>query len=249
MATILTDCRLFTGGCDLTGVNNKVELGAEVEEKDVTTFRADGTTDRLYKEVIGGIASSAISAEGFWEAGDPGKVDDALWAQQGGLTGWTIAPDTADVGDPAYLTKAMQGSYGLLGAVGDVAPWKAEASGSWPLVRGQIAHPPGTARTADGAGTAVQALAVPAGGFVYAALHVLSVAGTAAPTITVSVESDVDDTFGSPATVLSFAAASAVGGQILRAPGPVTDTWYRVAWTITGTAPSFLFVAAFGVSV
>lgn len=243
---VLTDVRLFTGGADLTGNNNKVELSAEVEEKDVTVFRSSGT-GLLYKEVIAGLASTMVSAEGYWEAGDSSKVDDALWAQQGGLSGWTIAPDTADVGDVAYLTRAMQGSYAVLGTVGDVAPWKASVTGTWPLVRGQIAHPPGVARTLTGAGTAVQAAAVPADGNLYAALHVLSVAGDT-PSLTVEVQSDADDEFSSPATQITFADATAVGGQILRSAGPTDDTWYRVAWTITGTTPSFLFVVSLGVS-
>jgi hypothetical protein len=82
----------------------------------------------------------------------------------------------------------------------------------------------------------------------YAALHVLSVAGTATPTITARVESSVDNTFASPTTRLTFAAATAVSGQTLRTAGTaITDTWWRVAWTISGTTPSFLFAAALGI--
>ncbi|AVH58663.1 MULTISPECIES: hypothetical protein [Streptomyces] len=240
---VLTGVRLFAVGADLTSTNNKAELSAEVEEKDSTTYGSNG-----WKEVLGGIASSEISAEGFWEAGDASKVDDASWSQIGGTGPWTVAPVGASVGDPAYTTSALRAEYKLLGAVGDVAPWSAKASGSWPVARGQIAHPPGTARTTTGTGTGVNLGAAALNKRLYAALHVLSVAGTATPTITARIESDTSGAFAAPTTRLTFTAATAISGEILRTSGSaINDTWWRVGWTITGTTPSFLFAVAFGI--
>lgn len=239
---ILSDVRLFAGGTDLTAASNKVEVDASVEDKDSTTFASAG-----WKEVLGGLASTSIDAEGLWDAGDPSLVDDNRWAALGGASGWSVCPQLANVGSLAYFTKAMDASYQLGGQVGDLAPYQAKAMSTWPLVRGQIAHPPGTARTTTGTGTGLQLGAVGATQQLYAALHVLSVAGTGTPTITVAVESDADNSFASPVTALTFGAATAVGGQILRAPGPNTDPWFRPKWTISGTSPSFLFVVALGV--
>ncbi len=239
---VLTDVRLFAVGADLTGHSNKVEISAEVEDKDVTNYESQGWT-----ELLGGLATAEISGGGQWEAGDPGQVDDASWSQLGGLGAWTVGPDGAAVGDLAYFTNALRSEYTLGDAVGEVAPWEGMAKSSWPLVRGQIAHPPGTARTATGSGTGLNLGAVAAGQRLYAALHVLSVSGTT-PSITVTVESDADNTFASPTTQLTFDAATAVGGQIMRTDGTaITDTWYRAAWTITGTTPSFLFLTALGI--
>jgi hypothetical protein len=241
-ALILDDVRLFCGGADLTGQSNKAELASEVEDKDVTTFGSGG-----WKEVLGGLASTKITAEGLWSAGDPSQVDDNQFAALGGLNVWTVCPDDAAVGSLTYFTSGLNGSYQLGGSVGDAAPWQAQGMSSWPLVRGEIAHPPGTPRTTDGTGTGVQLGAVAAGQSLYVAVHVLSVAGTSSPTITVAVESDADNSFASPVTVASATAATAPGGQILRVPGPNTDPWFRPKWTITGTTPSFLFVVALGV--
>lgn len=238
----MTDVRLFTGGVDLTAATNKIEVAATVEDKDATTFGSAG-----WKEVLGGLASTSLDVEGLWEASDPSKVDDNRWAALGGASGWSVCPQLANVGSLAYVTKAMDASYQLGGQVGDVAPYQAKAMGTWPLVRGQIAHPPGTARTTTGTGSGVQLGTIGAGQQLYAALHVLSVAGTGTPTITVAVESDADNSFASPVTALTFGAATAVGGQILRAAGPNTDPWFRPKWTISGTTPSFLFVVALGV--
>lgn len=241
---VLLNSRVFAGGVDLTGVSNKIELSSEVEEKKVTNFGSDG-----WDENLGGLFSTAITAGGQFEAGGPTAVDDERWDSLIGRThrAWTINPIAASVGELAWITKALTKDHKILDAVGEVAPWSASAAGSWPLLRGVVLHPPGTARTATGSGTAVQHVAVPAGQHLYAALHVLSVAGTSTPTLTVSVQSDVDGAFASPATVGTFAAATAVGDQILRFAGPITDTWYRASWTISGTSPSFLFVASIGV--
>jgi hypothetical protein len=239
---VLTNVRMFAGGADLTGRSNKVELNADVEEKPTTNFASEG-----WKEVLGGIKGSALGAEGQWEAGDAGKVDDQMWAGMGAVNAYTVCPHTADVGSVAWLLNAMEASYKLGGAVGDIAPWTSAASGSWPLSRGRIAHPPGTARTATGTGTAVELAAVGASEYLFATLHVLSVAGTAAPTITVKIQSDADAGFASATDQITMTAATAIGGEIKRTAGAIADTFYRAQWTITGTNPSFLFVAAFGI--
>lgn len=240
---IFTDVRIFAGGADLTGASNKCELKADVEDKDVTTFESAG-----WGEHIGGLKSGEIDAEGFWEAGDDGRVDDSTWAGLGASVPFTVGPTAAAVGSLAYFAKTLKKDYTFLGQVGDVAPWKVTHGSNWPLLRGRFAHPPGTARTATGSGTGVEIVAVPAGSRLYAALHILSAAGTD-PTLTVTVESYEDNTFADPTTQLTFTEANGISSEILRTNGDaVTDTFYRVSWTIGGTTPSFTFVAALGIA-
>lgn len=240
---ILTNVRMFAGGLDATTVSNQVELSSECEVKDVTNYGSAG-----WKENIGGLFSSELKAQGFWEAGDTTKVDDRLAADMAAVKAVTVCPNAAAVADIAYIVQALQGNYSLGGQVGDVAPWKADYTGSYPLARGVVAHPPGTARTASGTGTSVNLGAVTAGQRLYASMHVLSVAGTSTPTITGRIESDDNSGFTSATTRLTFTAATAVGGEVLRTDGTaITDTWWRAAWTISGTTPSFLFLSAFGI--
>jgi len=241
--TVLVNVRCFAVGVDLTGNSNKLELSSEVEAKEATNYGSEG-----YKEVVGGLASAEISGEGQWEAEDDTKVDDGAWAGLGGVGPWSISANNgAAVGDLAYFTKALRCDYKLLGEVGEVAPWTSMAKSAWPLVRGQFAHPPGTARTASGTGTGLELGAVAADKRLYAAVHVLSVAGTT-PSITARVESDDNSGFTSATTRLTFTATGAVGGEALRTDGTaITDTWWRIAWTISGTTPSFLFAAALGI--
>ena len=241
--TVLTSVRCFAVALDLTSNSNKLELAAEVEVKETNNYGTDG-----YTEVVGGLASTQITGEGQWEAGDETRVDDATWAQLGGVGPWSIsANNSAAVGERAYFTRARRAHYTWVAAVGAVAPWTSTAKSSWPLVRGQFAHPPGTPRGTNGTGTALEVGAVPAGRRLYAALHVLSAAG-ATPSLTARVESSVDDTFAAPTTRLTFDPATQAGGQALRTDGTaITDTWWRLAWDVTGDAPSFLFAAALGI--
>jgi hypothetical protein len=239
----LQNVRWFSGAADLTARNNKIDVSTDVDAKDATAFVPTGD---VWAEVMGGIRTTKLSGSGQWEAGDPGMVDDASWAQLGGIGANTICPQTAAVGSLAWLTSAMRGKYELGGQVGDVAPWSADLAGSWPLIRGTVLHDPGTPRTATGVGTAVLYVPASSAQYVYATLHVASITGTT-PTIVVKVQADNAIGFPSPVDVLTFASANAKGSQILRTPGPLTDTYYRVSYTITGTTPSVLFISAVGV--
>lgn len=238
---VLLDVRLFAGGVDLSGSGNQIELDEESEAKAVTNWRSGGA-----RELLAGLSEVNISAEGQLEQ----EVEEAIWAERRTLEPWTAGP-TSDsdlaAGNLLYMTRALRTRTTFLGAVGDVSPWSATAKGTWPLVRGLSAHPSGVPRTATGDGTALNLGAVAENQHLYANLHVISIAGTATPSITVDIESDGAADFASPTARGSFAAASAIGGQAIRIAGPITDTWWRVGWNISGTDPSFLFLSSLGI--
>ena len=240
---VLTNVRAFANAADLTAVTNKVSIDPKVEAVKVTNYASAG-----WDELLGGLAETDIVAAGFWESGaDASFADPALAAALGLLGPWSVAPAGAADGALAYLTNALTATYKpIQGDVGSAAGFEAAAKGSTKLARGVVAHPPGTARTATGVGTAFQIGALSASQSLYVNLHVLSVSGTATPTITVRVESDNAVGFPSAVTVGTFTAATAIGGQHMRIAGPLTDDWYRAAWTISGTTPSFLFVVTLG---
>src|SRR5690554_4051951 len=114
---VLLDVRTFVGAADLSGVQNKLELTSTIEDKDITNFRSGGA-----RELLGGLETVEINAEGQWEAGDPGKIDDQAWADRRVLGPWTMgAEGSSDLaaGGLAYLTKALRTSITLFGSVGD----------------------------------------------------------------------------------------------------------------------------------
>ena len=241
---VLNSCRIFAGGTDLTGVSNRTTFTGEVEPKETTNFGSGG-----WKEFIGGLASAAVDGGGQWEAGTAANVDDQAWADMGSVIPYSVFPVDANEGSVGYFMSTLRDNYTFFGALGDVAAWTATGKSSWPAARGLSLEAPGTARTVTGSGTAVQLGAVPAGQRLYAALHVLSVAGTGSPTLTVRVQSDTVG-FPSPTTQIAFTAATAIGGQIARtAVGAITDDYVRADWTISGSSPSFLFVVTCGIAV
>jgi hypothetical protein len=82
----------------------------------------------------------------------------------------------------------------------------------------------------------------------FLALHVVAISG--APTFTVVLESDDNAGFTSPTTRLTSASYSAsTGAEWQSVAGPVTDTYWRVKWTVTGgTGPSVSFLAVAGIA-
>lgn len=242
---ILLDARLFVAGGDFSGSGNRIEIAEEAETKPTTNWRSGGA-----QELLAGIRGCDLTGEGQWEAGDASKVDDVLWAGRRRHEPWTASQSgdsDLSAGSTMWMTKALRTKSTIWGQLGEVAGWNAIARGTWPLVRGVCAHPSGVPRTANGFGPAYELGAVAADQYFYANLHVLSISGTSTPTLTVEFETDVDDEFNSPTSRGSFAAKTIVDGESIRIPGPITDTWWQPKWTITGTDPSFLFLAAMGI--
>lgn len=242
---VFLDCRAFVSGADLSGWSNKIEIGEEWEAKKTTTFRSGGAVENM-----AGLGGVDISASGLWEAGDLGKPDDSFWGNRRVIEPWTVGPDGSSdlaAGNLVYLTQALRTSMKQGDAVGEVAPWEGAARGSWPLVRGQSAHPSGVARTVTGTGTILDMGAGPTSAqAVYANLHILGVQAGGA-NIIVRVESATTIGFAGPVTRGTFAAATVLGGQPIKIANPSTDRYWRVAWTIAGSTPSFLFLASIGI--
>jgi hypothetical protein len=241
MKFVLTNARTLIGGGDLSGDVNEVGISATRAEIDVTNYNSGG-----WNEYIAGLGQAKLTVNGFWEAGSLGVVDDNAWANFAALGGVTVAPQGAADQALCYLTNVLESSYDVWGKVGEAASFKLAASSSWPLVRGVIALPPGNALTASGTGTINNLGAVATGQYLYANLNALSFAGTS-PSIAVVVQSAATSGFGSPTTRITFTTATAAGGQIARVAGPITDAYWRVSYTVTGTTPSILAGVSFGI--
>jgi hypothetical protein len=241
----LTNAKILAGQADLSGFSNNVEVSAEVEELDATTFGSNG-----FKSSVGGLRKVDIKVGGLWEATSAIYPDDRLFADLGvASVVMTISPTGATVQDIAYFTRVLRPSYMLGAQVGELVGFESTAvnSDSTPLVRGKVSD--NQARTATGTSTAVQ-LAVPSASTrVVAGVHVLAVSGTSTPTLTPTLQGDNASGFPSPATVVAGTAMTAIGSQWLAGSYGVTvDDWYRLSYVISGTSPSFTVVASIGVT-
>jgi len=233
------DCRIYHGGYDLTGKHNQVTLALRPDIKDRTTFLSAGA-----KQKRAGLVEATMSGGGFWDATG---LDPALYDGVGVDDGiLTFCPLAGVVADPAYFMKGVDSEFAPGGKIGDLVAFNFAALSTSPAVKGVIMDT--GAKTTTAAGTARQVGAALAEQKLYAALHVFNVSGTGAPSLTVTIDSHDANTWdGSETERLAFSAMLAQGALWRELAGPITDTWYRASWTITGTNPSFLFCVSLGI--
>ncbi|MGW4476807.1 hypothetical protein ACWENQ_44750 [Nonomuraea sp. NPDC004354] len=111
---------LSIGGNDLSDRCSKIELTAEVEDKDVTTFASLG-----WKEVLGGLASGSLGAQ-FKQDYAATEVDSVMWPLFLTRTpqAFEVRADNAPVGvnNPKYTGNVLIKEWKpITGSVGDVA--------------------------------------------------------------------------------------------------------------------------------
>lgn len=249
---VLTDVRAYWGGLDATPQQNQVDLEASVVNLDATTMGSGG-----WMAPVGGLKGAKIGLSGFVAYGATTGLDqtnDRMFADLGGASGgvpqpFSMFPTSGAVGSPCYVGAVLETELKEYDKVGNLLPFDLTGKLSGRLGNGFGLHPQGTPRTVTGVGTGVQFPALAAGQSMILAAHCLSMTGTGGPTLAITVQSAAANTFVGPTTRATFTTFSAVGGQVIVVgPGAITDTWWRVSYTITGGTPSFLFAATAGIA-
>ena len=236
---VFNDGKVFSGGYDLSDHITSVNLEINSEELDATTINSGG-----FRERLGGLKDSTLSMDGFYEAG-ANKPDALLGASIGNELIVTTVPD-AGVGNTAYFMKSRLFSYSMFGTVGEIAPFSITKSQSDDeVVQGKIEID--GALTATGNSTGVQLGAVGSTERIYVAIHCTAVSGTSTPTVTFKLQSDDNSSFTSPTDRITFSNITAIGADYQSAAGAITDDYFRLNYTITGTSPSFSIHATIGI--
>ena len=236
---VFNDGKVFSGGYDLSDHITSVNLDITAEELDATTINSGG-----FREKLGGLKDSTLTMDGFYEAG-ANKPDALLGASIGNELIVTTVPD-AGVGNTAYFMKSRLFSYQMFGAVGEIAPFSISKSQSDDeVVQGKIEID--GALTATGNSTGVQLGAVGSTEKIYVAIHCTAVSGTSTPTVTFKLQSDDNASFTSPTDVITFSNITAIGADYQSAAGAITDDYFRLNYTISGTSPSFSIHATIGI--
>ena len=156
----------------------------------------------------------------------------------------TICPATGADGEVAYSFKAAQQGYTPIdGAVGDVAGFNVNATGSGTLMRGTILKNTAVDVTTTGYGTAYNLGAVSATQKTYVAFHIYEIDGG---TLEVKVARDDNEEFTSPVVWEWASMTTGVTSQWKERVGPCTETWWRASWTYDGTACKFIVVMMTG---
>ena len=236
---VFNDGKVFSGGYDLSSHITSVNLEIMAEELDATTINSGG-----FRERLGGLKDSTLQLDGFYEAG-ANKPDALLGTSIGNEIIVTAVPD-AGIGNTAYFMKSSLFSYSMFGTVGEITPFTINKSISSDIVvRGTIALD--TALTATGNSAAYQLGALTSAEKAYVAIHCHSVSGTSTPTITFKLQSDDNGSFTSPTDRITFSDITAIGSDFQSVVGAVTDDYWRLNYTISGTNPSFGIHATIGI--
>lgn len=235
----LTDVEIFAGGLPASCFSNTVDLTVDGEMVDATTFCSGG-----WRVMVPGLRTWSASFSGPQDfdattAANTLDPDEHYQLTVGSTYPLMIVPQSAAEGAVAYAANARLNVYTpLTGSIGDLAEhnteWGPVSYG--PLFRGTYATKQTVTSTGNGTGHNLGA--VSATQTVGAAMHFLTAGGTT-PNITVVLESDDNSGFTSPTSRVAFVAATARGAQMWFTSGPITDTWWRFRWTVTGTTPSF----------
>lgn len=239
--TALLTSRLVVGGFDFTCKTNEWKLDLTVADLPATTYCSGG-----WAEVVPGLRTHTLKLAGYNDYA-VGDVDQSAFSQLSGAQPFILAPDTAGAdGALAYLGQSMVTNYKSFGKVGELAPFEVSGKGSGWVARGTVLHPAVTARTVSGVGASRQLGALTAGQAMACAAQFTAFAGTS-PVIALKLQSASDAVFTTPVDRVTFGVAGTVGAQRAQVSGPITDTWWRLVWTITGTTPSVSFAAAAGI--
>lgn len=224
-ATVLTHCQVLAGGVDLTGQANQVTVSPSAVMLDATTYDSGGDS-----EFRPGLRSIQGSVATFLNETAAGTALDV--ATQGIILTTTLTNSQASVG---YSYSGISMSVADEYAIGQLLRRNISFQGTGQSFAGSLLLPK-AARTAGSSGTGAQLGAVSATQRVYGSLHVLSVTGG---NVVATVVSDDNAGFTSPTTRITFATATAAGGQTVSAAGAIADDYWRVTWTQTATTATF----------
>jgi len=243
----LTDLHIAVDELNLSCFANQVDVMAESEEIDVTTFCGGG-----YRQKITGLSMFTVNASGFQDyvAPAPGTVLDASadMVSPGSLRTFTVAPEGDTVGNVAYFGTARTTALTeLSGSVGEAATLSLSTAGTSRLVRGSMLHGV-TEETATGNGTAVEFTAPTASESLHASFHVHSVTGSG--TLSLVVETDDNSGMTSAVSRITSTSFTDIGHELKSLAGALAgETHVRVSWTITGfTAVTFSVAVGVGVA-
>lgn len=220
---------------DVTSHFREMEVGANIEELDSTTY---GPT--MDKEFTSSFESGETSLGGFFAQG-AGSIEEWLTEVFTSASGAvTIGPDGSTLGNRARLFRAKNTEFTITNPFGDLVGVGVNFSHGSAMGMGQWLHDR-VARTATGNGVSVDNGAATTNGY-QTTLHVTAMAGTSSPTLVVKVQHSTNDSTW--VDLATFTTAADETSEFKSGTGTV-NRHVRVIWTITGTDPSFTFAVGF----
>lgn len=223
----------YFGDHDFTGDIHTWSLDGGSDVRQRTTFRNTGS-----HRFSMGLFTNTMTMAGYADFAEGGS-DASLWTPHAARASRVTTVGNIEAeGQPCCMTQQLIAAFTPGGGVpvGEMSAFTMSGAGSdrYGAIRGTLMVEQATVTATGAIGTEVELGAVDADERLFATLHLLGTAGTS---ITVVLESDADDTFGSATTRGTFGPLTAVGGNWLTpVAGAIADTWWRFRVTaITGT--------------
>jgi hypothetical protein len=237
MATyVQTNVGLYWGGYSLASSFNAIALNLSNSPQDDTVY-GDTTVSNA-----SGLSAINVEAEGFWESTTDSVLQSSL-AINVADTVLSVTPVDQSAGSPSLFSKVTTSTYNPIstGTVGSMMGFSLSAEGRGEKnVSGEILVIPATYTSSSETVTNASIGAVSATQKIYSALHVTAASGT----LDVIVESSPNSGWGSESTRITHTQFTAVGAEMLSTAGAITDAYWRVKWTISG---SFDFIVSLGI--
>ena len=234
MATFVqTNVGLHWGGYSLASSFNAIALNLGNSPQDDTVY-GDTTVSNA-----SGLSTVTLEAEGFWNSTSDAVLQASLGSDD---TVVSVTPVDQSAGSPSIFSKYTTSSYNPIakGEVGSMMGFSLSAEGRGEKsVSGEILVIPATYTSSSESATNASIGAVSATQSVYSALHVTAASGT----LDVIVES-APSNWSSESTRITHTQFTAVGAEMKSAAGAITDAYWRVKWTLSG---SFDFIVSLGI--
>ena len=236
MATyVQTNVGLYWGGYSLASSFNAIALNLSNSPQDDTVY-GDTTVSNA-----SGLSAVQLEAEGFWQSTSDAVLQSSL-AINVADTVLSVTPVDQSAGSPSLFSKVTTSSYNPIakGEVGSMMGFSLSAEGRGEKnVSGEILVIPATYTSSSESATNASIGAVSATQSVYSALHVTAASGT----LDVIVESAPSNWSGE-ATRITHTQFTAIGAEMKSTAGAITDAYWRVKWTLSG---SFDFIVSLGI--
>jgi hypothetical protein len=244
----ITDAEVVIGRYAMGGYLNNCVLEYGAEMLDATVYKTNGT-----RKNVAGLLTGRLSVVGFTDWALNGgsatldSLQDAIYHPTTPIFGpgspayqpITVMAKDGD-GEVAWSIAAVISRFLAMGEIGVLTPWEMDTEQGRRVFRGT--NMVSGQKTSAGNGTARQLGAVPAGSLLLASLHVHEFTGT---DVTFTLESDDAGGFATPTTQHTFTQLTAPGEEWAEVAAPITDDYWRLAWT--GTFTSFTAVCNVGI--
>lgn len=244
--------KLFVAQFDLTPHARALSLKAAVDARDATVM-LDTT-----RKNMPGLRVAGWDVEMFFDGPIDGALHDLMQSAgtapgmgDGAAVLMTFLPDGQTEGNLSYFARSMLTEMprplvlgdGFMQSISGVAYDGGRGPGAALVSRGVLAATRTVTAAGNGPAQQLGALADDRDE-IHLGAHVTAISGTS-PVLTLIVQSDDNAGFTTPTTRATATAVSAIGAiDMPPIVGPITDTYWRVTWTLTGTTPSATFVAS-----